>query len=446
MIDASRRDLALEALRWFCSNHINTLLGFYSSDPSAGELCPLAVKEKVLKVVQEAISSVPAYKNLIAAQNLTADSVTEFDAFAQHFPYIDKKNFVNIYSLKDRCLHGSLSKLDFMHFSSGSVIQHLAPQFDQTVILGYPPFLKGVIDSGISQGIPWPTYNLKMVFAGEVFSEEWRSLIATRAGISDPLTSLVSIFGTADAGVLACETPVSARIRKWVSERPGIARKLFGKDRLPSLMQYDPMSRYMETHREEGTLVFTSITGDFNGTTISTTAPLIRYSIGDAGGLISYADMMNTLKELSGGEFDPVAETLKATDRGHRKMPFVYVFGRAFWTVSLYGANVYVENVMVGVEQPEINKSITGKFVLAVKEDENGDARLAVILELAPGVEPSDKLRIQIVKVILRELLRLNLEYGHYIPVEKREPLITLLPFGDPTRFPKGVKHRYIQE
>jgi hypothetical protein len=167
--------------------------------------------------------------------------------------------------------------------------------FKQTIILGYPPFLKGVIDTGLAQMVPWSTYNLKMVFAGEVFSEEWRALVASRAGIQDPLTDMVSIYGTADAGVLACETPFSARVRKWISKRPDVARQLFGKDRLPSLMQYDPgmyvifinlhlircadvlnYRRYMELHRDEGTLVFSSIPTDLSNNTNTITAPLIR--------------------------------------------------------------------------------------------------------------------------------------------------------------------------
>jgi phenylacetate-CoA ligase len=66
------------------------------------------------------------------------------------------------------------------------VLQALAPLFEQTVLLGYPPFLKDVIDSGIAQGIPWPDYQIKLVMAGEVFSEEWRSLVASRIGSQHP--------------------------------------------------------------------------------------------------------------------------------------------------------------------------------------------------------------------------------------------------------------------
>jgi len=34
----------------------------------------------------------------------------------------------------------------------------------------------------------------------QVFSEEWRQLVAQRAGIKVPLRDVVSLYGTADAG------------------------------------------------------------------------------------------------------------------------------------------------------------------------------------------------------------------------------------------------------
>ena len=52
------------------------------------------------------------------------------------------------------------------------VIPELAPHCDQTVLLGYPPFVKDVIDTGIAAGLDWTRYAIKLVLAGEVFSEE----------------------------------------------------------------------------------------------------------------------------------------------------------------------------------------------------------------------------------------------------------------------------------
>ena len=81
------------------------------------------------------------------------------------------------------------------------VAKALAPEFDQTVLLGYPPFLKDVIDGGIAAGIDWRPWHVKLVMAGEVFSEEWRSLVAERLGATDLLYGQASLYGTADAGV-----------------------------------------------------------------------------------------------------------------------------------------------------------------------------------------------------------------------------------------------------
>jgi phenylacetate-CoA ligase len=41
------------------------------------------------------------------------------------------------------------------------------------------------------------------------------------------------------------------------------------------------------------------------------------------------------------------------------------------------------------------------------------------------------------------ELERLNSEFHHYVPTERRTPRIRLKPLGDADYFPPGVKHRY---
>ena len=81
-------------------------------------------------------------------------------------------------------------------------------------------------------------------FAGEVLSEEWRSLIGQRIGSVSPCFDSSSLYGTADGGVLGNETPFSIAIRRWLAEHPDAARVLFGESRLPTLVQYDPASRF----------------------------------------------------------------------------------------------------------------------------------------------------------------------------------------------------------
>jgi phenylacetate-CoA ligase len=311
------------------------------------------------------------------------------------------------------------------------VVQELGTAFEQVVLLGYPPFLKDVIDSGIARGMEWQRYQIKLVMAGEVFSEEWRDLVGERVGSKNPCYDSASLYGTADAGVLGNETPLSICIRRFLAEHPDAARALFGESRLPTLVQYDPFSRFFEV--QEGTLLFS---GD-NG------IPLVRYHISDNGGLISYDAMLQFLAEW---EFDPVAALRQQGGRGIHQLPFVYVFGRSNFTVSYFGANIYPENVTVGLEQPVIREWVTGKFVLQVKEDADHNRFLSVVVELAPRVEESEEKREAIASSILSQLLRLNSEFANYVPAQYQMPQVMLTPTGDPEYFPIGVKHRYTRK
>ncbi len=311
------------------------------------------------------------------------------------------------------------------------VVRELAPHFEQTVLLGYPPFIKDVIDAGIAENIQWADYHPKLVFAGEVFSEEWRSLVSDRVGSNAPCFDSASLYGTADGGVLGNETPFSIAIRRWLAEHPEAARTLFGESRLPTLVQYDPHSRFFEEH--EGTLV---ISGD-------NTIPLVRYHIADKGGIISYAEMWAFLNDYAITSFVDLG---LPKDFKVRHLPFVYVFGRADFTVSYYGANIFPENVTVGLEQPEIMYWVTGKFVLETHETHNGDCFLHIAVELLPGVEPAEMMTTIIANSIREQLLRLNSEFANYTPPERQLPRITLRSFADSDYFPAGIKHRYTRQ
>ena len=90
---------------------------------------------------------------------------------------------------------------------------------------------------------------------------------------------------------------------------PQAAKALFGESRLPTLVQYDPCTRFFEV--EDGNLLFSGNNG----------VPLIRYNICDQGGLITYAEIMEFLANWN---FDPITEL--ENHRGIRQLPFVYVF------------------------------------------------------------------------------------------------------------------------
>jgi phenylacetate-CoA ligase len=303
-------------------------------------------------------------------------------------------------------------------------VRALAPYYEQTVLFGYPPFLKDVIDAGRADGLDWAQHSVRLVTAGEVFSEAWRSLVLERAGTSDP-TASASLYGTADGGVLANETPISIAIRRLLSEHPAAARELFGEPRLPTLCQYDPCHRYLEA--SDGELL---ITGDGG-------APLVRYRILDRGGVVPFSAM---LAFLGDHELDPLSLT---AGKPVRKLPFVFVFGRTGFALSFYGANIYPENVAPGLEAASIAPHVTGKFVLELAATTDGNSELSLSVELAAGCEPGAELALGIARSVQAELERQNSEFRSYVPEARRSLRVSLLPAGDPNYFPKGVKHRY---
>ncbi|WP_046468789.1 phenylacetate--CoA ligase family protein [Allosalinactinospora lopnorensis] len=487
-MDADRPERVVAALREFLDTR-----------PAA----PDEPERHAIELFHRVVASVPAYRDFLRANEVDPDSVRTFHDF-RRLPLLSKENYHHRYPLPQLCRNGRLDGCDMIAVSSGStgrptfwprfltdelgvaarfervfadsfraaerstlavvcfplgtwvgglytaacvrhlaakgypitvvapgnnkaeilrVIPELAPHVDQVVLLGYPPFVKDVIDSGLAAGVEWARYAVKLVLAGEVFTEEWRELVGRRAGMTDPDRDSAALYGTADAGVLGNETPLSVRIRRFLAGDPTAARELFGESRLPTLVQYDPTHRFFETH--EGTLLFS---GD-NG------VPLIRYHIADEGGLVPYEDMLAFCARHG---FDPVSEADET-----RRLPFAYVFGRSLFTVSYFGANIYPENVAVGLEQPGVSDWVTGKFVLQTVEDSDSDRRLRLVVELAPGEEPTSGRERLAAESVRDQLLRLNSEFAHYVPPDRQLPHTILRAAGDPEHFPVGVKHRY---
>ena len=170
--------------------------------------------------------------------------------------------------------------------------------------------------------------------------------------------------------------------------------------------------------------------------------PLIRYNILDNGGIITYDAMLQFLSEYGFNPLEALSNKI-SNHRGIRNLPFVFVFGRSNFTISYFGANIYPENIKVGLEQPVIRDWVTGKFVMQIQEDADKNNFLSIVVELAPGVEASEEKKQAVADSILTQLKRLNSEFANYVPPQYQTPRVRLLPMGEADYFPQGVKHRY---
>ena len=129
-----------------------------------------------------------------------------------------------------------------------NVLKNLAPMFKNVIICGYPPFLADVINEVKKNKISLPS-KLKFLLSGDRFPETWRSDFLKACNITEKEgeISLVNVYGSADGGPMAFETPLTVFIRKTAQKNKKLSNEFFGEGSLnPGIYQYDPDYVYFE--------------------------------------------------------------------------------------------------------------------------------------------------------------------------------------------------------
>jgi len=257
---------------------------------------------------------------------------------------------------------------------AAQLLADFSPRFDQTMLYGYPPFMKPIFERAKALGANLPRLSLSMRLVGEGYSEIWRERINGMLG-KDPgdLGTVLSGYGATDFGSVGKETPLCAAIRRLCREG-NLGSAILGSEDLPSVCQYDPRGIHIET--VEGELVVTK----------AQAIPLIRYRTGDRGELVPFDEMIDRcraagadpLERLRRGGFDPA----KAS-----RLPFVLIRGRMDRGLTYCGANLpvaLVRNVLE--EDPLLSSALSGNFQMRKREDEALEPYLEMDLERNEGV------------------------------------------------------------
>jgi len=444
------RDLLLGLI---CLNYDTFISGFEL-------LCPgyLAWSSKIRarRAFYRAVADVPAYTQFISDQKSSDKSI----------PETDKNSYIKIFSAEARCVGGHIPIKDTMidessgstgtpynwvrtaaerhdshlfisyfatycfgsqpwitinAFSMGawatglnmglalqrnSIVKNTGPDLAKIfhtlsffgtqypyLILGYPPFLKQFIDVAEKEKFPIDQYRLTALVGGEGMSEGLRDYLLQR------FEKVYSGYGATDLEIgIAGETPLSVGIRRLARDNGPIRQELFGDDsRLPMVFQYNPLMHYIEVN-DNRELIFTI-------TRSSLLSPRIRYNIHDEGGIMRYDEMAKTLSALGQD-----IETLVPKNRKHPlRMPFLWVYGRRDFTISVMGANIYPEDLEQSLyANPDLAR-ITRSFCQSVSEAPNGGVRPKFLFEIE--IEPDEQLKQCFSESILQHLLKLNADF-----------------------------------
>ena len=294
--------------------------------------------------------------------------------------------------------------------SALEIINRFGKLYDQVMIIGYPPFVECLILEGKKKGLDWKKLNVKVQIGGESFSERWRDKVIEELGVKDSdLLAVTSIFGSSDtgSGMTGFETAASILIKRLAVKDSKIRKKLFGDDRLPSLVQFVPMSSYVE--EVNGNIVLTSRSG----------IPLLRYDIEDRGGVIPYEKMKEILSEFGHN----LEELLKEYNQNVIwRLPFFYCFGRRN-AVSIEGAHIYAEDIQTIIAEKELGD--INNFKLTIKEFDDHAMHFTILLELKKDIKWG-KEKIEEFKAKTQSIFRSGLIdiSGDYKSAHKNNPKV----------------------
>ena len=308
-----------------------------------------------------------------------------------------------------------------------SLLRSLRGEYEQIILAGHPFFIKDIIETGKEEGGRWLKTRIKTLFISEGFNEVWRDYVARLAHV-DSGQSLFSAYGSSEFLLMAFENPLTIAIRKH-AEKEAVCESVFGMPAAPSLFQYNPLSRFIET--EGADLVVTAAAG----------VPLIRFNQHDMGAVIPYAQMSKKLS-LAGSDKNELSPGWRPW-----RLPFVTLYGRSDRTMIFYAANIYPEHIQTSLSDARYLKQLTGKFFMEKKYLPDMEQELIVHIELCSGVQPTKTFGADIQRHVVEELRRINLEYrdaSNMLGMRKMRPNIVLHKNGDPTYFKAGLKPRFM--
>lgn len=234
------------------------------------------------------------------------------------------------------------------------------------VIMGYPPFLKQVVDCAT---VDWRRYHVSMIFGGEGMSESMRRYLQAKG-----IARVYGSYGASDLELnIGAETDLTIALRRLLEHRPAVAARLLQHHgAMPMIFQFNPADFFIETNAE-GELIVTICRPGY-------VSPKVRYNIHDLGHVMRFPELARILASegIDVRTLDPRAFDL----------PLLFLYGRSDASVAYYGCKIPPADVQESLFRlPALARHVDA-FQLHTFDDAAGDKRLVVRLEVREGALP----------------------------------------------------------
>ena len=468
--------------------------------PGINGIRAFSAKARAYSEFVKARKRVPAYRAFLAERGFSKPSFKGLVPNISDIPFTDKENYVKRFSIDDRCVSGKVPAcgvvIDESSGSSGipmnwvrgakerktnarfirfgmrhffgdqpifiinafalgpwatgvnvtmscvifSKLKSLGPdkakientirQFGHEhtyVIMGYPPFLKMLVDNS---DINWQEYNISFIFGGEPMSEGMRTYLQSKG-----IRRIYSSLGASDLELnISTESDFTISLRRLLSTNEQLKKRILKyPGALPMIFQYNPVDFLLES-TQAGELVVTVCRPGY-------LAPKIRYNLHDRGQVMALKELYCIFKELG---IDTTGLSAPATD-----LPLLFHYGRADMTVAFFGSKISPVDIQETLESvPELS-GIINSFCINASDDEDGDRKLTVFLELKQQ-ENTPSFDITAVQTkFYDQLAEINQDFreARRMATKQGQAIIGFYPFGQGpfTDNDIRIKAKYIQ-
>lgn len=278
-----------------------------------------------------------------------------------------------------------------------AITKQLNNEKAQTIIAGYPPFLKDLAAYAQSKGHDLKEFSPIGIVGGQAISEAMRDVL-----VNDGFAQIYSSYGASDLDInLGVETEFEIGVRKAIEQNSGLARELYGANKgLPMIFHYDPMNYHVECldkPEDKDSLLFTCARDDRS-------SARIRYDLGDKGRVYASSDIQ-ALCAKYGIFLKPKTD-----------LPLMFVWGRDS-TVVFNGANLAFTELERAVTDVDQKGEILKKAFYTYHDERTGEEKLELWLELNEGVElpDSDERAESYAHDLIAKMAQLNQDFRYQL-------------------------------
>lgn len=234
--------------------------------------------------------------------------------------------------------------------------------YDQVIFIGYPPIILDILKKG-NDKIEWKSKKIQFIFSSEEQQLSFIDYVFDTFDLGDRDRDVISMYACSDMAVIGASSANLNSFRRYIDAHPHIREKLFDQLATPTVFQYNPLLKYIETISSE--LIISA----------DNYIPLIRYNLHDRGVIYEAEDFIDVLQDNGCDEKIDIPQ-----------LPILSIFGRSNNTVSLYGVNLYPEHISQILNTKEHYEHCTGNFLMEKKILSNFDHVIILFIQMKENI------------------------------------------------------------